>query len=116
MHMRPAAACDCPHHPIGCYGHPDSCACADAWNDVLSAIDTLTSHDAAEYEIRTAVGTQARLLVKALRETFPAPKVWTHGPDSLVFDWDSRFMLTVEAQRITGQIGAVVHQSLQPAP
>lgn len=20
--------CDCPHHPFGCYGHPDECECA----------------------------------------------------------------------------------------
>jgi hypothetical protein len=19
--------CDCPHHPFGCFGHPDSCKC-----------------------------------------------------------------------------------------
>ena len=20
--------CDCPHHPLGCYGHPTACKCA----------------------------------------------------------------------------------------
>lgn len=22
------ADCACPHHPFGCYGHPESCKCA----------------------------------------------------------------------------------------
>ena len=32
------------------------------------------------------------------RRKFPAPKIWAHGPKSVVFDWDG-IMMTISGNR-----------------
>lgn len=85
------SACPCPKHPIGCYGHPHSCGCAEA-DKLADAKELLT---ASGYRI---LGPDEIDLV-------------TVGKCAAITDYHTRRAKTIDGQR-TGYAVAAAIRSL----
>lgn len=72
------------------------------WRDLDEALDTLHSGQyGQEFRTHPAVYTNALKTISSIRSIFPAPKIWAHGPDSVVLEWGT-FRLTISADNIHG--------------
>ena len=68
------------------------------WDDTR---DDLTMLHEADTEFKTDAAVYSRALHFAgmmERQKFPAPKIWAHGKNSVVFDWDG-IMMTISGNR-----------------